>query len=108
MLLQHASDPSVVEDLMGGGPTGRGELYRMASPLALVTPAAAPHLLAHGNADDIVLPGHSTAFAAALHAAGVEVRLLELPGIGHDGHTLYGAEEVKSEVLDFFTRHLNP
>jgi acetyl esterase/lipase len=91
------------------GPQGSDQRKRwvsLASPIDHVGPAAPPHLLVHGDADDIVPLEHSTRFQQALRAAGVECTLAVLPGVGHDGHTLYGAEEVQQLVAAFFARHL--
>jgi acetyl esterase/lipase len=78
----------------------------LASPLDHVGPHAPPHLLVHGREDKLIAVDHSLRFQDALHAAGVECTLALLPGVGHDGRTLYGAEEVKSLVAAFFQRHL--
>jgi phospholipase/carboxylesterase len=52
----------------------------------LLTPAiasAAPVLLVHGEADDVVPPAGSHAAEAALRALGVPVESLYRPGLGH-------------------------
>lgn len=44
-----------------------------------------PMLLLHGTADETVVPRNSTLLAEAARAAGVDVRLQMLPGVGHVG-----------------------
>ena len=54
-------------------------------PVNRVTPGAPPFLLLHGLDDTTVGPYHSQNLARALAAAGVIHRLVEYPGIGHEG-----------------------
>jgi len=84
----------------------RARQVALASPIDHVSPAAPPHLLLHGDADTIVPLEHSERFMAALHAAGVECTLVELPGIGHEG-TIYRARQTMAIVRAFFERHLH-
>jgi acetyl esterase/lipase len=59
-----------------------------ASPITHVTPDAPPFLLVHGTADWLVPYAQSEHLAAALAAAGVDVRLVPVEGAMHifDGH----------------------
>jgi acetyl esterase/lipase len=97
----------LVQELIGGSLQQRPEAYRLASPICHVGPDSPPHLLAHGTADEIVPFDQSVRYAAALRQAGVEVSLVELPGIGHDGRTLHGCGQLKRIVSRFFARHLS-
>jgi len=54
-----------------------------ASPVSYVSPDAAPFLLMHGDADQTVPFDQSEIMADALEKAGVEVKLLRVPGGGH-------------------------
>lgn len=62
-----------------GGLTDRD----IARPVKRVTGKTPPFLLLHGDADGTVRPSNTTDFAAALRAAGTEVRSEILPDIGH-------------------------
>jgi len=57
--------------------------YRDASPLHHVDASAAPFLLIHGSADDIVPCAQSTLMLAALRAVAVPAELLCIQGAGH-------------------------
>jgi acetyl esterase/lipase len=69
----------VVEDLVAP------ELYDRASPAAML-PLGVPHLLVHGEEDDTVPVAMSRAYRAAAVAAGDDVSLVTLPGVGHFEH----------------------
>jgi dipeptidyl aminopeptidase/acylaminoacyl peptidase len=71
-----------VPDLLGGMPDDVPERYAVASPAALV-PLGVPTLLVHGDADDRVPVEQSRRYAARARAAGDDVELVELPGVGH-------------------------
>jgi len=62
-----------------GGPENRAHTQ----PLAHVTGDAPPLLLATGEADRTVAPRHTHALAAAVRAAGGEVKTLFYPRLGH-------------------------
>jgi acetyl esterase/lipase len=53
------------------------------APLYWVEGSEPPFLLIHGEADEVVPPRESEAFAAYLAEADVEAELLLLPGAGH-------------------------
>jgi acetyl esterase/lipase len=53
------------------------------APLYWVDGSEPPFLLIHGQADEVVPPGESEAFAAYLQEADAEAELLLLPGAGH-------------------------
>lgn len=73
---------SVVE-FMGGTAAEVPEVYDLASPITHVGPESPPFLFIHGSDDVFVDIEHSRAMRAALDAAGVETRMLELAGDGH-------------------------
>jgi acetyl esterase/lipase len=68
--------------LLGGATDKQPERYAEADPARLL-PTGVPTVLVHGSDDDDVPPEVSRAFAAAARAAGGEVTLHELPGVGH-------------------------
>ncbi len=86
----------------------RQRMAGLCSPIEHVSSAAPPHLLVHGDNDAIVPLEHSTKYQVALQAAGVECTLAELPGVGHDGLTVFGSTPVKQMIRAFFARHLKP
>jgi acetyl esterase/lipase len=61
------------------------ELYDRASPGAML-PLGVPQLLVHGEDDDTVPVAMSRAYHAAAVAAGDDVSLVTLPGVGHFEH----------------------
>lgn len=71
-----------VPDLLGGMPDDVPERYAAASPAALV-PLGVPTLLVHGDADDRVPVEQSRRYAERARAAGDDVELVELHGVGH-------------------------
>jgi acetyl esterase/lipase len=78
----HLSDGAVVQ-LLGGGPLERAEVYRQASPAALL-PLGVPQILVHGTADDAVPFEISKRYAAAARAAGDACELIALDGVDHN------------------------
>ena len=70
----------VVDRFLGAHPTS------VASPIERL-PLGVPQLLVHGEADDVVPPAQSTAYAEAAAAAGDEVDLVLRPGEDHFVHT---------------------
>jgi acetyl esterase/lipase len=73
---------TAVRELLGGAPEEVPERYRAASPRALL-PLGVPQLLLHGGADGAVPVEISREYCRAARAAGDEVELVELPGLGH-------------------------
>jgi acetyl esterase/lipase len=95
--LTHAVSQAGVADLaaasrlgLSGGAAdelvgGRRELFAKASPAELL-PLGVPQLLVHGEADDVVPVAIARDYAAAARAAGDDVDLVTLPGVGHFEH----------------------
>lgn len=71
-----------VRDLLGGTPVDVPERYAAASPIKLL-PTGVPHLLVHGEVDDIVPIEISERYHQAALAAGDDVTLRTLSGTGH-------------------------
>jgi acetyl esterase/lipase len=70
---------TAVQDLLGGGPDERAEVYRAADPIRHV-PLPVPVLCVHARADDNVPYAQSEAYVAAARAAGGTAALREVPG----------------------------
>lgn len=98
--------------LLGGLPATNQDLARLASPLWQVKPSAPPHLIIHGEDDDVVPVSQARAYAASLrHMGQRNADLIEIPGVGHDSETaLYPATadplDLRRRVVGFFTEHL--
>jgi dipeptidyl aminopeptidase/acylaminoacyl peptidase len=93
-------------DLFPGDGAERDRWIELASPIRHVSRTSPPHVLVHGDRDDIIPVEHSYRYEQALRAAGVECTTAILPGVGHSGRILYGSEEVKALVAAFFERWL--
>lgn len=104
----------VVRQLFGGPPEQKRELARLASPLWHLGNASPPHLLIHGELDDVVPVTQARAYVSALRRLGQKhAELIELPGVGHAADTaLYPGEPdlygLKARVIEFFGMHLRP
>jgi acetyl esterase/lipase len=72
---------SAVADFLGG-PDGVEANLRDASPIERV--ANVPHVLVHGERDDVVPLSQSRTYAEQARAGGVEVELIELAGTDHE------------------------
>lgn len=100
--LRRYPDNSYVSDLM---PEDADEqLFKLASPVAAVTPDDAPMFLYHGKRDWIVDYDNSIDMHRALKDAGVPVELRELT-FGHIFSYLFGGDAVDSGI-QFLRRHL--
>jgi acetyl esterase/lipase len=97
-------------------PDRRGEIpekWKLASPVYHVRKDSPPTLILHGTADTTVDRGQSVELDRKLSEAGVEHRLILLPGIGHtfDLQQWQGKplpEDLRPVVVGFFDKHLKP
>lgn len=87
---------------LGGPVEARLELARRVSPRTYVAKGNPPMLLIHGAADGAVPVEETVAFHDALRAAGVDVTLRVLPGIGHG----WDPRLTHDEIVSFFARTL--
>ena len=81
------------------------EKARRASPYYFVSAAASPFLIMHGDKDNLVPLQQSEVLDQALRAAGVESKLMVLPGSGHGGPA-FSAPEAHRILVEFLDRHL--
>jgi len=79
------------------------ELCRRVSPVTHVSPAAAPTLLIHGDADKIVPLQQSEVMIAKLKEAGVPAELVVKKGMGHGWNSM---DRDMSKLLDWFDKYL--
>jgi pimeloyl-ACP methyl ester carboxylesterase len=91
----------VAGELLSGGPEERPDAYAAASP-AHRLPLGVPQLLVHGEDDAIVPVSMSREYARAASAAGDEVQLVALAGVGHFEH-LDPASEAWAAVVRWLT-----
>jgi acetyl esterase/lipase len=107
----HEDGEFAILQLLVSVPVARQEVAKAASPLWHVQEGAPPHLLIHGDEDDVVPVGQARAHVAALRLAGNDAELIEIPGMDHGtiGPFLEGEADpldLKQRVVDFFARHL--
>jgi len=98
---------SLISKLFGGPVSGKQELARRGSPISFVSADSAPHLIMHGDHDDLVPLQQSEDLNAALKKAGVESTLIVIPGAGHGGAQFMAPEHVR-EMAQFLDKHLQP
>ncbi len=93
-----------VEDFLGASVREDPDLWREASPITWVSADDPPFLLIHGRDDRVVPYEESVRMADALRRAGVEVRLVLIPGAGHgfiNRPDTPAARTAVSAMLDF-------
>jgi dipeptidyl aminopeptidase/acylaminoacyl peptidase len=89
-------------------------MLQAASPIHQVGRAPPPVLLVHGQNDAQVLPSQAETFAERLRAAGGEVELQLIPGVGHGlvgasaAATRAALTQALTATFDFFDRALQP
>lgn len=99
--------------LLGGAPERNQELARLASPLWHLGESSPPHLIIHGEDDDVVPISQARAYASALRRMGQpHAELIALPGVGHmSDEALYPGNPdplgLKTRVIEFFDTHLS-
>jgi acetyl esterase/lipase len=94
--------PSDIDKLLGGPIEQKLALARAASPVNHVTPSSPPFLIIHGADDTLVPLAQSQELQRRLVRAGVESRLIVVPGKGH--WFLLDRGQI-AEVARFFRRH---
>jgi acetyl esterase/lipase len=88
--------------LLGGDPSTKGDLAKLASPIYHITAKTCPFFIAHGDHDTLVPMTQSTSFDAALKKAGVESDLIIVPGKNHGFHDY----KVSQEAIAFLQQKL--
>jgi acetyl esterase/lipase len=81
--------------LLGGSPTEKPDLAKLASPIAHLDKTAPPLLLIHGDADPQMPPQQSRDLAQAYEALKLPVQLIILPGSKHGGKEFYDEERTR-------------
>lgn len=78
--------------LLGGQPTEKPDLAKLASPVAHLDKDDPPLLLIHGDADPQMPPEQSQAFTKAYEATKLPVQFILMPGSKHGGAEFYDDE----------------
>ena len=98
------SPDSPASILIGGPIQENDELSALADPITYVDADDPPFLILHGDADPLVPHCQSELLYEALQAAGVESRLLIVPGGGH-GRGMW-IDTYIDQMVAFFDAHL--
>ena len=77
---------------LGGQPTEKPDLAKLASPVAHLDKKDPPLLLIHGDADPQMPPAQSQEFAKAYESLKLPVEFITLPGSKHGGSEFYDDE----------------
>jgi acetyl esterase/lipase len=93
---------SPIIQLLGGPGVASKEKAAQASPITFVSKKAAPFLIMHGDKDLLVPLAQSEKLNAALEKAGVDTKLVVVPGAGHG----FGGPDIQKQVSEFFDKHL--
>jgi len=82
--------------------------YREASPVCRVTKDSPPFLLVHGEADKVVPIQNIELMEEQLRRAGVPVKLVRAPGLGHgsDFSSPQNLPEYLKEMVRWFDQYL--
>jgi acetyl esterase/lipase len=112
---RHTSSDASLRQLFRCGPQPcTAAMLQAASPIHQVGRAPPPVLLVHGQNDAQVLPSQAETFAERLRAAGGEVELQLIPGVGHGlvgssaAATRAALTQALTATFDFFDRALQP
>lgn len=97
---------SFLEQFMEVGFEGNEDRYRLASPVSHVDSHAAPFVIFHGDADDVVPVDQSERMAAALRGHQIEVDYHCLPGEGHS-FSYKSWPFIAQTAVQFLKRHLS-
>ncbi len=100
----HDAPDSPASILIGGPIQENDELSALADPITYVDADDPPFLILHGDADPLVPHCQSELLYEALQAAGVESRLLIVPGGGH-GRGMW-IDTYIDQMVAFFDAHL--
>ena len=91
--------------LLGGQPSEKSDLAKLASPVAQLDKNDPPLLLIHGDADPQMPPEQSLEFAKACEAMKLPVQLIMLPGSKHGGAEFY--DDARTDIVaGFLQKHL--
>lgn len=90
------------------GQPNKDEIARRVSPLTYVHPGLPPILTIHGDADPTVPYPQALRFHEALTKAGVDNKLITVPGGKHGGFTREQRTTIYAAIKEFLTKHNLP
>ncbi len=93
--------------LLGGQPTDKPELAKLASPVAHLDKHDPPLMLIHGNADPQMPPQQSWEFAQAYEVLKLPLQYILVAGGKHGGAEFYNTERT-TIMATFLKPHLQP
>ncbi len=98
--------PFVAKYVMKSRRAASPELYRLASPLDLVSNAAPPFHIVHGEFDSVVLPAESVYLNEALQSAGATTTYIEVGAAQHgfDGINGLRAKAIAAVCADWLNK----
>jgi dipeptidyl aminopeptidase/acylaminoacyl peptidase len=105
---EHKQISSVIEQFLGGSPTGsRAKAYELASPINHISAQTPPLMLIYGEADTQVGVETADRFVVALRQAGLrDVSYHRLGTANHCPHSLVRVPWLVPAVNEFFVRTL--
>jgi len=92
--------------LLGGQPTEKPELAKLASPVSHLDKHDPPLLLIHGDADPQMPPQQSREFALAYESLKLPVQFITLAGAKHGGAEFYDTE--RTTIMATFLSSIRP
>lgn len=104
--------PATLAKFLGGSPHESAEMrerFRLASPLAHVSPQTAPTLLIHGGQDQLVRDENLTRLAARLSESNVPHQTVQIGSAQHGfdyNFNGFSAQIVQPVLLDFLNENL--
>lgn len=98
---------SYLDTFLGGSPATAPGRYQAASPIRHVSADDPPFLILQGSGDPTVRVSQATNFGAALKAAGVPVKTVIYPGVGHGFEIVGKRRNSLPAILDFLDRAFN-
>ncbi len=102
---QLPADARTLAYWLGGTRSEMPDVYRSASPAALIKPNSPPFFFYHGEADNLVPLKQPKDMIAALKQAGVEAQLHMVPKAGHIAAFL--DRQCIEAAIDFLDKHLS-
>jgi acetyl esterase/lipase len=102
--IQWEAPDSFGAKLIGGAIPKNLAKAKAASPITYVSKDSPPFLIMHGDRDPLVPLAQSEELLDALQKAGVQAKLVVIPGAGH----IFWSPQIMHTVEEFFDKELKP